>query len=43
MVLPHAIMGASSIRYVDEADRIKPKSQTYRVWAEAPIAIPVAV
>ncbi len=43
MVLPYAVLGASSIHYVDEADRVKPKSQTYRVWAEAPIAIPVAV
>ena len=40
MVLPRALMGASSIHYVNEADRAKPKSQTYRVWAEAPIELP---
>ncbi|MDA1101474.1 MAG: hypothetical protein O2967_21135 [Proteobacteria bacterium] len=37
MVLPRALMGASSIHYVNEADQAKPKSQSYRVWAEAPI------
>lgn len=39
MVLPRALMGASSIHYVNEADREKPKSQTYRVWAEAAIEL----
>jgi hypothetical protein len=43
MVLPRTLMGASSIRYVNEADQAKPKSQTYRVWAEAPIELPLAV
>ncbi|NQV58540.1 MAG: hypothetical protein HQ502_02670 [Alphaproteobacteria bacterium] len=43
MVLPRALMGASSIHYVNEIDRAKPKSQTYRVWAEAPIELPTAV
>ena len=37
MVLPRALLGASSIRYVNAEDRDKPKSQTYRVFAEAPI------
>ena len=39
MVLPRALLGASSIRYVNEADRDKPKSQSYRVFAEAPIGL----
>ena len=37
MVLPRALLGTSSIRYVNEEDRDKPKSQTYRVFAELPI------
>ncbi|MDE0204181.1 MAG: hypothetical protein OXK73_17310 [Rhodospirillaceae bacterium] len=39
MVLPRSLLGASSIRYVNEEDRDKPKSQSYRVFAEAPIAL----
>ena len=39
MVLPRALLGASSIRYVNIEDRDKPKSQTYRVFAEAPISL----
>ena len=39
MVLPRSLLGASSIRYVNEEDRDKPKSQTYRVFAERPIEL----
>ncbi len=39
MVLPRSLLGASSIRYVNDEDRDKPKSQTYRVFAEAPITL----
>lgn len=39
MVLPRALLGASSIRYVNEEDRNKPKSQSYRVFSEAPIEL----
>lgn len=39
MVLPRALMGASSIRYVNEEDKAKPKSQRYRVFGEAAIDI----
>ena len=39
MVLPRALLGASSIRYVNAEDRDKPKSQTYRVFAERPIEL----
>lgn len=42
MVLPRSLMGASSIRYVNDADRDKPKSQRYRVFAEAAITLPGA-
>ena len=37
MILPRALLGQSSIRYVDPADRDKPRSQTYRVFVDAPI------
>ena len=37
MVLPRSLLGASSIRYVNDEDRDKPKSQSYRVFAERPI------
>ena len=36
MVLPRSLLGASSIRYVNDEDRDKPKLQTYRVFAETP-------
>jgi hypothetical protein len=38
MVLPCALLGRSSIRYVDAADRERPKAQTYQVFADLPIA-----
>jgi len=39
MVLPRALLGSSSIRYVNEDDRNKPKSQSYRVFSETPIEL----
>ena len=39
MILPRSLLGASSIRYVNDEDRDKPKSQTYRVFAEGPIDV----
>ncbi len=38
MILPHVLIGKSSISYVNEADKAKPKTQTYKVFADAPIA-----
>jgi hypothetical protein len=38
MILPRALLGKSSIRYVSEADKDKPKSQKYQVFVDAPIA-----
>ncbi len=34
MVLPRALHGERSIRYVDEADRDKPKRQTYKIFCD---------
>ena len=39
MILPRALLGASSIRYVNAEDRDKPKSQRYRVFAELPVTL----
>ena len=35
-ILPKSLLGTSSIRYVNEEDRDKPKSQTYRGYGEMP-------
>ena len=34
MILPRSLLGVSSIRYVNDEDRRKPKSQIYRVFSE---------
>jgi hypothetical protein len=38
MVLPRALIGKSSLRLVNEADKDKPRSQQYQVFVDAPIA-----
>jgi hypothetical protein len=40
MVLPRALLGKSSISYVNEADKARPKSQQYKILVDAPIAPP---
>jgi hypothetical protein len=40
MVLPRALLGTPSIRYVRDEDRERPKSQRYTVFLDEPIAIP---
>ncbi|HLH90335.1 MAG TPA: hypothetical protein VKX28_17935 [Xanthobacteraceae bacterium] len=42
MILPRALIGRSSIAYVNEADRARPKSQQYKIYVDAPIARPPA-
>jgi hypothetical protein len=37
MILPQALLGKSSIQYVSEEDKAKPKSQSYKVYADMPI------
>jgi hypothetical protein len=37
MILPRTLLGKSSIQYVNEEDKAKPKSQQYRVFVDAPI------
>ena len=37
MILPRTLLGQSSISYVNEDDKTKPKSQQYQVFVDAPI------
>ena len=37
MILPRALIGKSSIEYLDPADKDKPRSQAYKIFADAPI------
>lgn len=39
MILPRAIRGKSSIRYVNVQDQDKPKSQKYQVFVDEPIVL----
>lgn len=38
MILPRSLIGKSSIEYLDPADKDKPRSQAYKIFADAPIA-----
>jgi hypothetical protein len=38
MILPRELAGKSSIQYVNDEDKAKPKSQEYKIYADAPIA-----
>ncbi len=38
LILPRAFLGKSSIQYVKGEDKDKPKTQSYKVFADAPIA-----
>lgn len=38
MILPGALLGKSSIQYVNEDDKAKPKTQSYKIFADMPIA-----
>jgi hypothetical protein len=40
MILPRALIGKSSIEYLNEADKAKPKSQSYKLYADWPISSP---
>jgi len=37
MILPRALAGKSSIEYVTKEDKAKPKTQSYKIYADAPI------
>ena len=38
MILPRALLGKSSISYVNEDDKTRPKSQQYKIFVDEPIA-----
>ena len=38
MILPRELQGKSSIQYVNEEDKAKPKSQQYKIYADTPIS-----
>ena len=38
MILPRALIGKSSIQYVNEEDKAKQKTQQYKIYADAPIS-----
>ncbi len=40
MILPRALLGKSSIQYVNEDDKNKPRVQQYKIFADKPIARP---
>ena len=42
MILPRALTGKSSIQYVNEEDKAKPKTQSYKIYADAPISFDAA-
>ena len=37
MILPRSLIGKSSIQYVNEDDKTKPKAQQYRVFVDTPL------
>jgi hypothetical protein len=39
MILPMAYLARSSVEYVNEEDKAKPKTQTYKIYVDMPIAI----
>jgi hypothetical protein len=42
MILPRELIGKSSVQYLNDDDKAKPKSQQYKIFADAPITLPVA-
>ncbi|HEX3506187.1 MAG TPA: hypothetical protein VHU22_22625 [Xanthobacteraceae bacterium] len=40
MILPRALLGKSSIEYLNDEDKAKPKSQSYKLYADMPIHSP---
>ena len=39
MILPMAYLARSSVEYFDEEDKAKPKTQSYKIYADMPIAL----
>jgi hypothetical protein len=43
MILPRELIGESSLQFVNDADKSKPRVQQYRIFADAPIARPAGM
>jgi hypothetical protein len=39
MILPLAYLGKSSVEYLNEEDKAKPKSQSYKIFADMPLTV----
>jgi hypothetical protein len=39
MILPRTLLGKSSIEYLNEADKAKPRSQQYKIFVDAPLTL----
>jgi hypothetical protein len=39
MILPRALLGKSSVEYLNEEDKAKPKSQSYKIFVDMPIEL----
>jgi hypothetical protein len=39
MILPRALIGKSSIQYVNEDDKARPKAQQYQVFVDTPLTL----
>jgi len=42
MILPQAYLGKSSVEYLNEADKAKPKAQSYKIYIDLPLTVEVA-
>ncbi len=42
MILPRAYLGKSSVEYLNEEDKTKPKSQSYKIFVDMPLTIQAA-
>jgi hypothetical protein len=42
MILPHELLGKSSLEFINEEDKRKPRAQQYKIFADAPIAFRAA-
>src|SRR5437660_8303298 len=40
MILPRALLGKSSVEYLNDDDKAKPKTQQYKIFADVPIVLP---
>ena len=40
MILSRALLGKSSLQFVDASDAAKPRAQQYEIFADVPIARP---